>query len=311
MKLNFAGESRPCPGRFGRMGACGPRARALALGHARAWFALALALAALVLAVALPAFAFADEGWMDAEPRLGHVTDAADILTDSEEQALEQQAQLIEDEYDFGVYIVVLEDYSYQEGSVFNTAVAVYEEYSLGVGPGKDGLLLLLAMAERDYSLVTYGDFGNYAFSDGGRIAMTEYFLDDFRNDFWYAGFADFLTAAEDYLDAAIAGAPYTQSSAPLDAGDLAALAGVALAGVLIVPFVIMLIVIAVMDSKMKSVAPATQASAYVSGALALTNHYDAFSHVTEVVVPIANSGGGGGPSTGRIGGFSGTSGKF
>lgn len=261
---------------------------------------------ALALSLLVPAVAHASEGWMNYEPKLWHVTDAADILTSSEEQALEDQAQLIEDEYGFGVYIVTLEE---SAGDVFETAVYVYKEYSLGVGSGKDGLLLLMSMAERDYSLITYGDYGNYAFTDEGREAMTEFFLDDFSNDWWYAGFADFLSAADDYLAAAAAGEPYADGNIPMETGDVLGAIGMYLLAVILIPFIIMLIVIRVMDSKMKSVAAATEASHYVAGALQLTNSHDSFSHVTEVAVPIPKDKDG--PRTSHIGGFSGTSGKF
>lgn len=260
----------------------------------------------LALALLVPVAAYASEGWMEREPQLWHVTDAADILTSSEEQALEDQAQLIEDAYGFGVYVVTLEE---STGDVFDTAVYVYQEYSLGVGPGKDGLLLLLSMAERDYSLIAHGDYGNYAFTDEGREAMTEFFLDDFSNDWWYAGFADFLSAADDYLAAAAAGEPYADGNIPMETGDVLGAIGMYLLAVVLIPFVIMLIVIRVMDSKMKSVAAATEASRYVVGALLLTNSRDTFSHVTEVAVPIPKDNDG--PRTSHMGGFSGTSGKF
>ena len=268
--------------------------------------ALLLSLA-VALCVALPATAFAAD--------LPHVTDTAYLMSDSEIADLEAQAQAIEDEYGFGAYIVTLDDYrAISEESAFDAAMAIYECYDLGVGEDRDGLLLLLSMAERDYSLITYGDLGNYAFNDEGRAAMTEFFLDDFSGDWWYDGFSDYLSWTAAYLDAAAAGEPYGAEIVPVDRGDVLGSIAIYLLAVLLLPLIIAFVGVRIMDAKMKSVAAATQASEYVIGGLQLSNQVDAFSHVTKVVVPIPKSDnniGGGGPSTFRAGGFSGTGGKF
>ena len=267
---------------------------------------LVLALA-VALCLALPASAL-------GAAQLPHVTDTVGLLTSSEVEELERQAQDIEDAYGFGVYIVTVDDYfAISSTSIFDAATRVYREYDLGVGEDRDGLLLMLSMYDRDYTLITYGDFGNYAFSDEGRAAMTEFFLDDFANDAWYAGFADYLAWSEDYLEAAKAGEPYGSSSVPVDKGDVLAGIGMYLVAILVIPLIIAFVAVRVMDRKMQSVALATHAFGYVTEPLQLTGQQDQFSHVTEVAVPIVKveSGGGGGPMTFRGGGFSGTSGKF
>lgn len=251
----------------------------------------------------------AEDGWMNNEAQLWHVTDAADILSDSEDAALESQAQLIEDQYDFGVYIVTVDDYrDFSDTSVFDAAMTIYRDYSLGIGEGKDGLLLLLSMDDRDYSLVTYGDTGNYAFNDEGRELMTDFFLDDFGDDNWSAGFEDFLTWAAAYLDAAAAGEPYSDDNIPMSKEDALLTLALYIAAIILIPLVIMFIAVRGRDAKMKTVAAATEASHYVSSPLNLTRSNDMFTHVTETAVLVAKDSG---PSTSRSGGFSGTSGKF
>lgn len=295
-------------------------------------------LLALVVAIAMimPSLAYADESWKQSEAQLPHVVDSIGMLSESEIATLEQRAQAIEDQYGFGVYMVVVEDYTaFSSSSVFDAAVTIYQEYSLGVGPGKDGLMLLLSMWDRDYSLITYGDFGNYAFNDDGRNYMTDYFLDDFASDDWYAGFADYLEVSVMYLDAANAGTPYFGESeqgggtgdsgsggngvvyVPVTKDEALESVGLFLVALLLIPFIISFIAIKTMDAKMRSVAPAVRASAYISNPLELTDQSDSFSHVTRIVTaipkndPDAGGGFGGGPSIGHIGGFSGSSGKF
>lgn len=257
----------------------------------------------------------AEEDWMSEEPQLNHVTDALGILTESEWEQLENQAQTLEERYEFGVYIVVVEDYFYySSGSVMDAAKEIYKQYSLGRGSGKDGLLLLLSMNDRDYSLITHGNYGNYTFNDEGRAYLTKYFLDDFADNDWYQGFEDYLSWSEEYLKAAELGNPYDGGNVPMTAKERT---GAILGRILIIlflPLVIALIYVSVLTSKMKSVAEATKAASYVDGRLELKEKTDRFINRTHTRTKISSSSGSGSSRSGRSGGsggFSGTSGKF
>ena len=256
----------------------------------------------------------ADIEWTEKEAQLDHITDSANLLTNEEWQVLEQRAREIEKNYGFGVYIVTVDDYyHYSHGSVMDAATSIYQQYSLGTGKGKDGLMLLLSMSDRDYSLITYGDFGNYAFNDEGRAQMTGFFLDDFRNNDWYAGFADYITWSENYLQAANDGQPYSNQVVPMSSAERSSAIMVRVLIILGFSLIVALIYVGVLSSKMKSVAEATRAGTYVSGNLNLMKKVDRFSFATQSKVKISTekSGGSGGVRSGRSGGFSGTSGKF
>ncbi len=272
-----------------------------------------LASVLLILTVLLLPVTAADS-WMDQKPKLDHVTDNAGLLTNTQQQNLENKAQAIESTYGFGVYIITVEDFrDYDNNDVFEAAVWLYQEYSLGIGDGKDGLLLLLSMAERDYSLITYGDFGNSAFNDEGRACMTKFFLDDFKNNNWYAGFSDYLDWSEDYLQVAKEGEPYSAGNLPMTGAERAKRIAIRIGIILLVPLAIAFIWVGVLTSKMKSVARQTQATAYAAGGLELTQQFDQYIRTTETRTKIekSSSGGGGGSRSSRSGGFSGTSGKF
>ena len=79
---------------------------------------------------------------------------------------------------------------------------------------------------------------------------------------------------------------------------------------VLGLPLIVAGIVILVLNGKMKSVAKATKASAYITGELELRRREDRFTHSTQVKTKIESSSSGGGKSR-SSGSFSGTSGKF
>lgn len=252
-------------------------------------------------------------GSLYEEEYLNHVTDHAYILSDDELQKLEEEAARIEEYHDFGIYIITVDDYrDYSDGDVFDSAKAIYEYFSLGKGEGMDGVLLLLSMDDRDYSLMTYGDRGNYTFNTAGREKMVEYFLDDFADDYWYTGFQDYLTWCDNYLIQAEAGTPYGPDHVAMDSTEKAVDIGVNAAFILGVPLVVAGVVILILNSMMKSVAMATEASAYMSGGLDLIRSSDHYTHTTESRRKIeTSSSSGGGSSSRSSGSASGTSGKF
>lgn len=235
-----------------------------------------------------------------------HVTDEAGILSAAEEAALEGRAAQLSQRYDFGLYIYTIDDYrGYTGGDIFDAGMAIYDQASLGYGAERNGLLLLLSMERRDYTLLTHGDYSNYAFTQEGREAMTACFLDDFQDNDWYDGFSDYLDEAEEYLEAAEKGQPYTGSSLPRNSGGR-----ISLPLVLLLPLAVAGVVILVLNAKMKTVAMATQATAYVVGDLELSRSEDRFTHTTETRTRIEDKSSSGGRSR-SSGSFSGTSGKF
>lgn len=245
---------------------------------------------------------------LPAQAAGNYVTDEADILTPEEEEMLEALAEEISDSYDFGVYIMTVEDFwDYASGDAFDAAHWIYADRDLGRGDDHDGVMLLLSMEDRDYCLYTYGDYGNYAFTDGGREAMTEAFLDDFRYDDWLTGFEAYLEECRSYLEAAEQGQPYDYGFS--DGGGRGGKILTRFAIILLLPLIIAFVVISVLKAKMRSVAKAREAAAYVVGDLVLTGHcYDRYTHTTQTRVKVSSSSSGG---SRHSGGGSGTVGKF
>lgn len=234
-----------------------------------------------------------------------YVFDDADILTAEEEALLEETAGEVSARTGCGVYIVTMWDYMEYGGSVRNAAESFFLTHDLGLGSDDNGVLLLLSMAERDYSLIAHGDLGNSAFTDYGKDLLSEEFLDDFRYDDWYAGFADYVSVSDKFLDAALSGEP-------VDVGaESGSGIGVTLIIVLLVPALIAGIACGIMAASMKTARQKTQADDYQKD-IRITNRHDRF--LTRTVVrqkiesPSSSSGGG---TRVNSGGFSGKSGKF
>lgn len=234
---------------------------------------------------------------------IGYVTDTAGIMTAEERQLLTQAAKAVSEKHGFGVYIITVDSFRDVIGcsDVFDGAEALYRAYNLGDGDEHKGVLLLLSMTERDYSLITYSDYGNFVFDEATREEMTYFFLDDFRYDDWYTGFADYVKVCDEFLT----DGPDKLSS------EITAKTGI----IFLVPLIVAAVVIAILNRRMKSVFKATEAEAYADGGLDLTRSYDQFTHATETRRKRKESsggGGGGGSSRSRSsGGFGGTSGKF
>lgn len=238
---------------------------------------------ALLLLLTLSIPAHGAEDWMAQEPQLNHVTDGVGLLDDSEIAALEEQAETISRQYNFGVYIIVVDDYrEFTDGNIFDTTLAIYQNYSLGLGADKNGVVLLLSMAERDFYLLTHGDMGQTTFNQAGREYLTAYFLDDFRVDDWYAGFADYLFWCGEYLAAAELGEPYSANNIPMSAEEKSSRRMMGIGAIVLIPLVIAGIYVLILTRKMKSVAQATQASVYLSGSLQLSDSWDRFTHSTQ-----------------------------
>lgn len=258
-----------------------------------------LTVLALLTALCVPALA--------AEPELDNVTDAASLLSDQEWAALESKAESISAQYECGVYIITLDDFTdyVNTNDVYEAAKAIYRAYSLGWGSEKSGVLLMLSMAERDYSLIAFG-YGNTAFTDYGKDQLAKRFLDNFGEDDWYGGFSDYLDKCSSMLSAAREGRPLDIDSSPQ----------IRLVGILIslaLGCLAALALCCVLSLRMKSVANKAEADSYVQpGSVQFTVREDHFSHTSQIRTKVeSSSGSGGGGTTVDSDGFSGKSGKF
>lgn len=241
------------------------------------------------------------------DDQLNFVTDAAEILTDEEWLALDDRAEEISTQYECGVYVIIVDDFTdYTDStSVYEAAKSFYLDYALGYGEEQSGELLLLSMADRDYALVAYG-WGNTAFTDFGKDKLSEEFLDDFKKDDWYGGLSDYLEKSASMLKSARAGKPLDVDSNPLIlfAGiGISLLLGCGLA---------LLLCWFLKERLMKSVAVKTEADSYLAaGSVEITNRQDLFTHTTQTRTKIEKDSGGSGGTTVDSDGFSGKGGKF
>ncbi len=267
---------------------------------------LSALLLALLLTVALAVPALASGDW---------ITDDAGLLTESETAALDQQAQQLADTYGVGVYIRTVDDYADDGFSDVETAAyTLYHNDALGVGDGRDGVLLLLSMSNRKYATFVYGDKAELLFPSSALQRLEDGFLDDFRHDDWYGGFRDYIDGCAGILS----GESYAggDTDYAYDPGFSAPSLLHNFVIALVVSCVIALIVCLILKAKMRSVRRQTEARAYVTPeGLHLTRRDDVYTHTTTTRRKIErdndhHSGGGGGSDFSGGGGH-GRSGSF
>lgn len=235
---------------------------------------------------------------VSAEAQLNYVTDEAGLLTDEQWLELEMLCEEISQTYHCGVYMVTVEDYQdYGTGDVFEVTYGIYHDYELGMGAGRDGLILLLSMKERDFALFVYGDQAHYAFDEFGQLWLEDSFLPQFGEDDWYGGFRSYAETCRWYLESAAAGEPVRASN------------GIVYVLCIAASFLVALIVVLIMRSGMKNVQKATQANNYLSADLELTKNTDRYINTTRSRRKIetessqseARSGGGGSGRSGKF----------
>lgn len=248
-----------------------------------------LLLLALLAALVIP---------VHAQAEYAFVMDEAGLMSEARQQDIEALCTQAALDYDCGIYVVTLEDHTFLDDDIFGASYDYYHDNDLGIGQERNGVLLMLSMAARDYSLFVYGDGAEYAIDSYGQIVLEEAFLPLLGEDDWYGGIEAYAEGAIDMLACAAAGEPVRAGAE----------GSIMLA--LLIGFVLALIIVCIMRMGMKNVHAQTDADKYAAGSLNLTLRQDRFTHKTHTRTKIQSNSGS--SSTARSGGGgSGRSGKF
>ena len=228
------------------------------------------------------------------------IIDDADLLFPDEIATLEDKAAVLKELYDIQAVILTVD-------SLYGVRSQDYaDDYYDEAGYDTDGVLFLLAMAEREWYISTSGSM-IYALTDYGIQQIGEGTVSYLAEEDWFEGFCYFLDMLPEYIDAFENEAPldgYADFSGDYYHGDqdeilyyeekftpsflVSLLCGIVAAG----------IVLLIMRMSMNSKRPQRCASIYMKeGSWKLTQHQDMFlySNVTKTrkQEPPKNSGGG------------------
>lgn len=268
------------------------------------------------------------------------VVDNAELLTASEEAALEERIEEIRNFYNYDVAILTVT--SLDGKDVLTYADEYYDDNGYGIGSDKDGMIFVIGMNEREFATSTCGS-GIYFFGDYTLDNIHDNIMSYLSNGEYYKAFDEYLNqvsfvlysayeekdvVSDDYVPVPVINGNYDESiyiyddEIEKDAGFYVTFEVIAILISLLIGF----IVVSIMKSPMKNVGLKKDADAYTgTDDLNLTRRIDNFlySNVSKTRIetnnnsfrPGSGSSFGGGHSTTRTSSsgtmHGGRSGKF
>jgi len=224
--------------------------------------------------------------------------DEVGLLTGNEARELSAKLDEISVRRQFDTVVAVVDSLGSKSARLF--AADYYEEKGFGFGSGHDGIILLIAMEDRDFAFVTTG-YGLNAFTSDRQESLENRFLPHLTRNEFFKAFMVFADGVDDTLGQADGDMGRNRINATIVS--------------LVLALVIALIVTGIWRSQLKSVKRHNLAHEYIRpGSMALTNKRDIFLHrnISKTPRPKDTRGGGGGSFRSSSGSsFSGRSGKF
>lgn len=201
-------------------------------------------------------------------PRL---VDWAELLSDSDAEELLDKLNEISERQQTDIVVVTVN--SLEGKSAMEYADDFYDNNGYGYGDGRDGILFLISMEERDWHISTAG-YGITAVTDAGLEYMSEAFMDYLSGGDYYAAFITFAELCDDYITQAMTGEPYDADNLPEEPFDIIWTIITALG----IGFIISLIVTGIMKGELKSVGRQIRANDYIKkGSMRLSENSDLF----------------------------------
>ena len=247
----------------------------------------------LGLFLALTLVAAAGGSKVYAARNYNHIFDGANLLTESEEAALETLAVSCSEEANSDISVITVNDMGGKSAMDFTDDW--YDENGYGVGEDNSGILLMICMGTREYWISTCGQTA-YEFSESDLDSLKSSFEGDLSYGDYAGAFETFIRGARDEIVPPSYGLKHL----------LGSLAGGLLAS---------LVPVNVMKGKNRSVHRAHGAASYIKkDSMHLTKKYDRFLYRSINRVHMArendnNSGGAGGGHISSSGTFHGGSG--
>ncbi|MCI7768018.1 MAG: TPM domain-containing protein [Oscillospiraceae bacterium] len=218
------------------------------------------------------------------------VYDYADILSDSEEAALEDKLWDIADTYGHDVIVYTTYSMDGEDAEDFNEQL----RYELDAGINGSGIIYLVSMEYRDYDIYSFGEMYSSIFINSVRDDMAEELVP-------YLSSGDYYGAFDRYADMVRAEIENVSEYGPNEESSFAIPIGIGCG------LIIGIITVLIMKHGMKTTRAEAMANKYIrEGSFKLTNSRDIFlySQVTRTKRPSdsgSSSSSGGGHSSGKF----------
>ena len=222
--------------------------------------------------------------------QLPRLVDAAELLSADQEADLLARLDQVSGELKCDVVIVTMD--SCGGHSPDDVIEAFYDEYGYGYGTNRDGVVLLLSMAERDWRILSNG-FASDAIPPSDIESIGDHIVEELSAGEYYEAFMEFATLCKYEIEGERYGFPF----------DF----GMSLLISIVIGFAVAFIATGIMRSRLRSVRAQTGAREYtVPGSMQLTRANDLFlyrtlnrRHKPQQSSSGSRGGGGGGRSIG------------
>ena len=189
--------------------------------------------------------------------------DEADILTDNEENIIQEQLSKISEKYQAQIIVATMD--TLDGGDIDTYLEFAYDTLELGYGENHDGVLLLICMDTREWRILSNG-FAGEAIDSDAIDKMGEAFVSDLSNGYYANAFKSYADECEYYLNGYLNGFPFEAGKALLISFGV---------GILI-----SLVITNGWKSQLKSVQMHSKANAYVkNGSMQITQSGDYFMY--------------------------------
>lgn len=193
-----------------------------------------------------------------ATEELLRIVDMADLLSDGEEADLKDLLDEISRRQQVDIVVVTVDSMEGESAEVY--ADDFYDYNGYGFGDGRDGILLLVSMEEREWYISTTG-YGITAITDAGREYISETFVADLSEGDYAGAFTSFANLCDDFITQAKTGDPYDVGNLP---GDMAGFLVGSFAISFAIAFIIALTATGIMRGQLKTVHSRPVADTYM-----------------------------------------------
>ena len=132
------------------------------------------------------------------EPGTPLVVDDADVLTDYEEELLEEDTEDISDQYNCDVIVLTVD--SIYGASAKREAANYFNAHNYGIGEDRDGIILLLAIDDHKYGFATHGEGIINLFHDSVLESMGEDLVPYLRDEDYYGAIDNYAQNCKSVL---------------------------------------------------------------------------------------------------------------
>lgn len=203
--------------------------------------------------------------------RAPRLTDAAGLLSESEQAALISTLDEISEKHQVDVVVVTIN--SLGEMTAGECAEYFYDNFGYGFGSDKSGILLLISMEERDWYITSVG-FGITSVNEAGRQYISDNMLGYLSDGYYAKAFEEFALCCYYLISLAETGDPFDYDDFPKEPFGVVKHLIIAL----IIGLVAAFIVTGSMKGKLKSVYHQTTAGNYVKNdSMKVTESRDLF----------------------------------